>query len=166
MTGMRVAILLLAAALSASAEFRRVELDFEGTGCASCVESLPDRLGRVRGVENVAVDLERNRISVHLASGNKTRLAPLISRITQDGTKILRVEVVVLGAIARQGEQLTFQPSGFTETYQLRPARGAARLNPQDEVLYEVRGVLSGIDAGAESILEAEFIETAPAEKR
>jgi hypothetical protein len=42
----------------------------------------------VRGVENVEVDMERNRATIHLAEGNKARLGPLFSRITQDGTKI------------------------------------------------------------------------------
>jgi len=166
MAGMRLAILLLAAALSASAEFRRVEVDFEGTGCASCAESLPARLGRVRGVESVEVDLSRNRVTIRLQAGNKTRLAPLVSRITQDGTKIRRVETVVRGKIARQGDGLSLLPSGLTETYRLRPGERASRLNPQNEVLYEIRGVFSDAEPGAESSLEAESIEALPAESR
>lgn len=166
MTGMRLAILLLAAALSASAEFRRVEVDFEGTGCVSCVESLPGRLERVRGVESVEVDLARNRVTIRLEAGNKVRLAPLFSRITQDGTKIRRVETVGRGTIARQGDELRFQPSGLTETYRMRPVEGASRLNPQDGVMYEIRGVLSEIDLGAESMLEAQSIEAVPAAER
>jgi copper chaperone CopZ len=163
---MRVAILLLAAALCASAEFRRVEVDFEGTGCVSCAESLPGRLGRVRGVEDVKVDLDRSRVAIQLAAENKVRLGPLLARITQDGTKIRRVETVVRGKIAHEGSAWNFQPSGLTETYHLRPAEGAARLNPQDEMLYEIAGAVSGIEPGAEPILEAQSIEAVPAGKR
>lgn len=163
---MRLAILLLVTALSAKAEFRRVEVDFEGTGCASCAESLPGRLERVRGVESVEVDLDRSRVTIQLAAGNKARLAPLFSRITQDGTKIRRVETLVRGKIARQDGKLSFQPSGLTETYHLRQAEGASRLNPLDEALYEIRGVISEIEPGAESILTADSIEAVPAAER
>jgi copper chaperone CopZ len=161
---LRLAILLLAAVVSAHAEFRRVEVEFEGTGCASCAESLPERLKRVRGVERVEVDLERNRVTIQLESGNKTRLAPLFSRITQDGTKIRRVETVARGKIAQQGAELVLQPGGLTETYRLRPAEGVPRISPQAEATYEVRGVFSEAEPGADSILEVQSLETVPAQ--
>ena len=156
MTSMRLAILLLATALSASAEFRQVEVDFEGTGCVSCAESMPGRLERVRGVEKVEVDLDRSRLSIHLEAGNKARLGPLLSRVTQDGTKIRRVEAVVRGTISQQGSAANFQPSGLTETYLLKLAAGASKLKPQDGVLYEIEGVVSGIEPGGDAALEAQ----------
>jgi copper chaperone CopZ len=163
---MRLTILLLATTLAASAEFRRIDIDFEGTGCASCAESLPERLKRVRGVESAEVDLDRNRVTVHLEPGNKTRLAPLVSRITQDGTKIRRVEAVARGTIARQSGELRFQLSGLNEAYRLRAVEGASPIQPQDGTLYEVGGVLSGIEPGAEPTLETGSIEAVPAESR
>jgi copper chaperone CopZ len=156
---MRWAILLLAAAVSANAEFRQIDIDFEGTGCASCAESLPERLKRVRGVESATVDLGRSRVSVHFEPGNKARLAPVVSRITQDGTKIRRVETVARGKITRQGDNLVFELTGSSETYQLRPAEGAPPLNPKDGLLYDIQGVLSGIEPGAETILEAQSMD-------
>jgi copper chaperone CopZ len=158
---MRLAVILLLAAFSANAEFRRVDVDFEGTGCVSCAESLPDRLKRVRGVQSVEVDLDRNRVTIQLESGNKARLAPLFSRITQDGTKIRRVETVVIGKVVAQGDDLAFQPSGLVETYRLRPAEGV-RISPQAEAAYEIRGVVVQAAAGGESILEAQSIEAVP----
>jgi copper chaperone CopZ len=162
---MRLAIVLLVTALSASAEFRRVEVDFQGIDCVSCVESLPGRLERVRGVEAVEVDLDRSRVTVRLEAGNRARLAPLLSRITQDGTKILRVEAVVRGKITQHGETLGCQPTGLTETYRLQFAEGASRLNPQDGALYEIRGVVSEIEPGAEPVLAVESVETVAAER-
>jgi copper chaperone CopZ len=163
---MRVAILLLATAVCSSAEFRRIEIDFEGTGCASCAESLPERLKRVRGVERAEVDLDRNRVTVHLEPGNKTRLAPVVSRITQDGTKIRRVETVARGTITRQGSALSFQLSEVNETYHLRAPESASPFNAEDGVLYEIGGVVSGIEPGAEPTLQAESIGAVPAESQ
>lgn len=159
-------MLLLVTVLSASAEFRRVVMDFQGTGCVSCAESLPDRLGRVRGVENVEVDLDRSRVTVHLAAGNKARLAPLVSRVTQDGTKILRVEVVAFGAITQQGDTLEFQPGGLSESYRLEPAGDTPRSAPQAGTVYEIRGSFPEGEPGPDSILKAESITAAPEGKQ
>ncbi len=166
MTSMRFAILLLATALGASGEFRQVVVDFEGTGCVSCAESLPGRLGRVRGVEKADVDLDHNRLTIGLAAGNKTRLGPLLSRITQDGTKIRRVEALVRGRIIEAGATPGFQPSGLTETYLLEPAADASKVAPQEDVLYEVRGVVSRIEPGADAVIAVQSIEAIPSEKQ
>jgi copper chaperone CopZ len=165
MMGMRLAILLLASTLGASAEFRQVTVDLEGVDCAACLESLPGRLERVRGMETVGIDVDLRRVTMRLAAGNEVRLAPLLARLTQGGTKIRRVETVVRGAITRQDDKLAFQPAGLAETYRLQPAENASLLRPQDEVLYEIRGYVSGIEPGAEPVLEAKSIEAVAAER-
>jgi copper chaperone CopZ len=158
---MRLAILLLAPALAAHAEFARVEVTFQGTECLSCTESLQGRLERVRGVETVAVDLERSIVTMDLETGNNVRLAPLLSRITQDGTKISRIEVVVTGTVARQEGKLRFHPDGLREAYRLQHSSSAPKPELQSDSRYEIRGTVSEVEPGAEAVIE--ILSAAPA---
>lgn len=145
---------LLAAGLPAHAEFHRVEVQFQGTDCLSCTESLQGRLEPVRGVKNVTLDLERSVVTMELEAENKVRLAPLLSRITQDGTKISRTEVVVTGTAARQDDEIRFQPSGLKESYRLEFQAGGAKHDLKDGSQYEISGTASGVEPGGEPVLE------------
>jgi copper chaperone CopZ len=161
-----ISILVLAIVTPARAEFRQIEVTFEGTGCISCAESLPGRLERVRGVKEVRLDLDRSTVAIKLEAGNKVRLAPLLARITQDGTKVRRVEASSRGTIERQGEGFRFQPAGLSEVYRLKTAGSAPPLNPRDGALYEVRGVVTDFEPGSEAMLEAASVQAVPAESR
>ena len=147
---MRQAFLLLMAALPLGAEFLQLEVTFAGIGCASCIDSLERRLGRVRGVEQVKVDAERSLVSLQLAPQNRVRLHPLLSRITQDGTKVVSTVVVVRGAIIADEQGHLFQPTGLSRKYRLE----ASKMTPQPGTMYEVRGVVPG----AERVLKAESV--------
>jgi hypothetical protein len=152
---MRLAILWLATTLAAQAEFVRVAVTFQGTDCISCTESLQGRLERVRGVESVALDLERSIVTMGLEAENKVRLAPLLSRITQDGTKISRIEIVAKGAIMREEGKLRFQPAGLKETYRLQLLAEDSKRELQQDSLYEIRGTVLDFEPGADAVIEA-----------
>ena len=117
-------LLLLAAPLPA--ELLEARIRFQGTGCLSCAESLKPRLARIRGMETVELDLERSHIHLKLAPGNKARIGPLRLRVTQDGTKILAMSVVVQGiALEKDGAWLLTGP-GPNETLGLEAGPGVA----------------------------------------
>jgi copper chaperone CopZ len=151
---MRVVTLVLFATLIASAEFLRIEVTFEDIGCASCVESLQGRLARVRGVEKVEVDAEKRLATLHLEPGNQVRLAPLLARITQDGTKVTRVAVSAEGTIGSTQDGLVFQPSALTDLYRLHlPAENA--INPRPGAIYAIEGTVDGAGIDRGPILKA-----------
>jgi copper chaperone CopZ len=157
---MRLVIFLLALGLPAAAQFRQLEVTFEDTGCASCVESLEGRLARVRGVEAVNLDAERSVVTLRLEENNRVRLGPLFARITQDGTKITRVAAVALGAIERNADAWVFHPSGLGQTFRLQ-LTGEAKVRPESGVVYKISGVLSGTELGDGSVFEAAAIVAA-----
>ncbi len=162
---MRPAVLLLMAALPLSAEFLRIDVAFEDIGCASCIESLNRRLARVRGVERAEIDAKRGVATLHLAAKNRVRLRPLLSRITQDGTKVVRTEVIASGSIEIAELGFLFQPSGLTQTYLLELDEKAMKGELHPNVTYKVKGIVLG-GAGAKPILRASSvtIEAASAE--
>ncbi len=68
------------AILSLRAEFISVKMKVSGMDCASCVTGLEAKLKRLRGVKTVAVEPEKNLISLELLDGNSVR----IDRIRDD----------------------------------------------------------------------------------
>ncbi|MBX9600711.1 MAG: hypothetical protein K2X35_06900 [Bryobacteraceae bacterium] len=81
------------------AEFLALRVEFQGTDCQQCTESLPDRMMRVRGMESAK--LEGNALLVlKLGEGNRVRLEQLRDLIQQDGTKVIAAEVEVRGEVS------------------------------------------------------------------
>ena len=101
MGGMRrLFALLLASAGVGSGQLIEARIEFhDTTGCVSCAESLQGRLERVRGVEEVSLDLDAGVIEIVFAEDNRVRLAPLRARITQDGTDIAAMRIVARGLL-------------------------------------------------------------------
>jgi copper chaperone CopZ len=125
----------------ASAQFREIDIRFEGIGCASCLESLPGRLKRMRGVESVKVDAQRSIVELRLAAENRVRLEQVRDAIEQDGTKAMSARVVVQGIVEREGDIWILRPGGVPGVYALDgsdwkpgPAtvEAAAGLHPAD----------------------------------
>ena len=158
---MRLVIFLLALGLPAAAQFQQMEVTFEDTGCASCVESLEGRLARVRGVEAVDLDAERGVVTLRLEENNRVRLGPLFARITQDGTKITRVAAVAHGAIEGNADAWLFHPSGLGQAFRLQPTGEVAKVRPESGVVYKVSGVVTAFGAGEEPVFEAAAIVAA-----
>jgi len=105
---MRFAMLLVA--LPAFGQFRSMELTFEGMGCASCIESMPARMKRMRGVESATV--EGNVLKISLAGQNRVKIEQVRDAIEQDGTKAKRASVVVKGDLIREGDQWLLRTPG------------------------------------------------------
>ncbi len=154
-----VLLLLLVLAPSLHAEFLRVEVTFQDTGCASCVASLEGRLSRVRGMERVEIDAERGVATIHLAPGNRVRLTPLLSRITLDGTEILGTQVEALGLIESRSKGLMFIPTNLNQTYRLEWESEAGKATPEPAAPYRVRGSVKGVEPGAEPVISATSLE-------
>lgn len=154
-----VLLLLVLASPSLRAEFLRVEVTFQDTGCASCIASLEGRLSRVRGMERVEIDAERGVATMHLAPGNRARLTPLLSRITQDGTEILGTKVEGLGAIERDGNGLTFIPTNLNQGYRLEWQGGAGKKTPEPGGIYRIRGSATGVEPGAEPVISVASLD-------
>ena len=156
-SNMRLAFLLLVSTLCLRGEFLRIDVSFEDIGCASCLESLEGRLRRVRGVERVEIDAAKGVAKLYLEPGNKARLAPLLSRIAQDGTKILDIRVEARGTIGSGRPGPLFQPSGLAETYRLRlPADSKAAFEPG--AIYKIAGAVSEIAPAEQPVLEADSV--------
>jgi hypothetical protein len=156
-SSMRVAWLLLFSAICLRGEYLRIEVAFQDTGCATCLESLQGRLERVRGVERVEIDAANGIARMQLAAGNKVRLAPLLARITQDGTKILDTRVVARGVISAAEPGPLFQISGISESYRLK-------LSADSNAAFEagttcrIEGAIREPEAPDEAILYAEAV--------
>ena len=74
-----------------------MELSFTGIECASCVDSLPARIQRLRGVESAKVDAARQILTVKLAEQNRVRLEQMRDAIEQDGSKVQEATLTVAG---------------------------------------------------------------------
>lgn len=152
-------ILLLVAAFSLDAEFLRVEVAFQDTGCVSCIASLEGRLGRVRGMEKVEIDPDRGVVIMHLAPKNRVRLTPLLARITQGGTKILATKVEARGVIESLQQGLAFTPTGLNQTYRLALEGEAEGTNPELSFTYRLRGSVEETGSGSEPLFTASSLK-------
>jgi cation transport ATPase len=112
--------------LTASAQFRSMEIAFQGIDCASCMESLPSRLQRVRGVESATVDLKRGVLKIQLAEQNRVRLEQVRDMIEQDGTKVKSATVTVKGELAQVDGKWVLQPPALPASYEVEAASPAA----------------------------------------
>ncbi len=157
MGGMRLAVLLLVLWVPGRAEFFRLEVEFQGLGCASCIESLPGRLKRSRGVESVEVDAERSVVTLRLQAGNRVRLGTVLSKITQDGTKVVRTKVVAVGVVAESGQGLVFVPKGLSRKYRLEGDGGRLEVSGT----YRVEGVVPVAGGGEGPVLRIEDVRPA-----
>ena len=154
---MRVVWLLLFSGICLRGEFLRIEVEFQDTGCASCLESLQGRLERVRGIERVEIDAANGIARMQLAAGNKVRLGPLLARITQDGTKILSTHVSARGVIGAAEPGPLLQLSGIAESYLLKLP---VKLSPALEAgaTYRVAGAIQEPGSSDQAILQVEAV--------
>ena len=64
----RILLTFVLATLPCTAQFRSMKIWFSGTGCASCTESLGERMKRVHGVESAQVDAQEGTLDLQLAA--------------------------------------------------------------------------------------------------
>lgn len=148
---------LLALTAPVFAQFTSIEIRFRDIGCASCVDSMPARIQRMRGVEHVSVDPAKSQLTIRLAPSNRIRLEQVRDALEQDGTKTLSASVRVSGMIGKEGGGWILRPANLPSAYgidlreappavreaikdgpfeidgdtvELRPAEGPVRLRP------------------------------------
>ena len=114
---MRFLLLTILSALPCAAQFLSIDVGFQGIGCVSCIESLPDRVKRLRGVESATVDAEHAILKLQLSSPNRVRLEQVRDMIEQDGTKVRKAAVRVKGELARRDGKWMLQPEGASVAY-------------------------------------------------
>ena len=117
---------------AAAAQFLSMEITFQGVGCVSCAESLPERVRRIRGVESAAVDVEKGILKIALAHENRVRIEQVRDMIEQDGTKAKTAAVKVQGELSRNGDRWILQPPSLPVAYEVR---GAAPSKPGTYVI-------------------------------
>lgn len=109
-------LLFILFAAPLAAQLRSADLTFEGVNCASCVESLPARIQRMRGVESAKVDAAKGILSVKLAAENRIRLEQIRDAIEQDGTKARQATISARGALVEQAGRWLFKlPHGGSQ---------------------------------------------------
>ena len=109
-------LLFILFAAPLAAQLRSADLTFEGINCASCVESLPARIQRMRGVESAKVDAAKGILSVKLAAENRVRLEQIRDAIEQDGTKARQATISAKGTLVEQAGRWLFKlPNGGSQ---------------------------------------------------
>src|SRR5262245_19485790 len=118
--------LLILLTVPSWAQFRSMEITFEGSGCASCMESLPTRIQRLRGVESSTVDAQRGVLKIRLAEQNRVRLEQVRDMIEQDGTKVKSATIAVKGELAKVDGKWVLQPPALPSSYEVDAASPSA----------------------------------------
>ena len=94
-------LLLWVIVLPVFGEFRTIAIRFDGIGCASCVESLPGRMKRMRGVESAEVDAGKGVLQLTLGESNRVKVEQVRDAIEQDGTKARSATVEARGVLEK-----------------------------------------------------------------
>jgi hypothetical protein len=92
-------LLLASLAVATFAQAHRIEMTFTGVGCEPCIQSMPNRAQRIRGVESASVDAEKGILKVTLAAQNRVRIEQIRDLIQQDGTKAASAIVEISGTL-------------------------------------------------------------------
>lgn len=116
---LKIALWLALAALPCSAQFRFVKVWFSGNDCASCTQSMAERMQRIRGVESASVDAEGGTLEVHLAEQNRVRIEQIRDFIEQDGTKATRAAVRVTGDLSNVDGRWMLRPARVSSAYEV-----------------------------------------------
>ena len=149
-------ILLFLLALPAFAQFRTIEVRFEGIGCASCIESLPARMQRIRGIESATVDAAAGVLKVKLAEQNRVRVEQIRDAIEQDGTKARDARVIVRGDLAKDGDHWILKPAGVPAGYAVETAAPATGSCIVDGVIANLRPANGPLVIQATAVRKAE----------
>ena len=115
----RILLTFVLATLPCAAQFRSMKIWFSGTGCASCTESLAERMKRVRGVESAQVNAQEGTLELQFAPQNRVRLEQIRDFIEQDGTKATRAVVRVNGQVEKLGDRWILRPPGVSTSYDI-----------------------------------------------
>jgi mercuric ion binding protein len=127
-------------ALPLTAEFRQVEIKVSGLECASCAESLPKTLERMRGVESAAMDAKAGLVTVKLKAGNKLPLEDLRDKLKQAGYTPGDAKISAAGTLTMEEGKWRFRPAGLSASYAVELPASA---KPVADQPVEVEGTVS-----------------------
>ena len=113
---MKLALILITVPLFAELHTLRVE--YESSGCSSCVESLQGRLKRMRGVEEVKAEGD-SAVEMKLATGNRVRLEIVRDFIEQGAGKVKKMTLEASGSVVQDAGATYFELSGVGARYRL-----------------------------------------------
>lgn len=101
---MKLASLLFLMSFTAFAQVQRLEIEFTGVNCEPCLESLPGRGKRIRGVAEASVDARKGLLKLTMLPENRVRVEQFRDIIEQDGTKAVRAPLVEMrGTVDGEG---------------------------------------------------------------
>jgi copper chaperone CopZ len=103
------------AALTARAEFLRVEVHMKDMDCASCSDSLGKAFEKMRGVKHVDVRMNDGTVALELEDQNRIPLERIWDMIKRVGFTPGDTKVIVRGAV--QGDSLVI--SGIERTIRI-----------------------------------------------
>jgi hypothetical protein len=104
-TSRRLLTALLVAALPSGAELRRMWVQFTPSECASCTQSLPERLMRIRGIAGAKLlEAKPPLLEVVFAPSNRVRMHRVREVIEQDGARWLKGDVEAAGTCEKQAD--------------------------------------------------------------
>jgi len=121
---LKAAAALCVLALPCLGQWETFEIRFEGVGCSSCIESLPGRVQRLRGVESAEVGASSGILRVKLAAENRVRLEQVRDMIEQDGTKARSAMVSGRGQLRQEAGQWLFRIPSQNVDYLLEAGKG------------------------------------------
>ncbi|BDC50701.1 hypothetical protein F183_A30170 [Bryobacterales bacterium F-183] len=93
--------------LAAFGQVQRLEIEFTGVNCAPCLESLPGRAKRIRGVAEASVDASKGLLKLTMEPVNRVRVEQFRDIIEQDGTKAVRATVLEIRGVMDSDGKLT-----------------------------------------------------------
>ena len=97
-------LLLLLIAITAHAEFLRMEVLMKDMNCPSCSESLGKAFEKMRGVQHVEVGMKDGTVTLELADQNRVTLEQVWDTIKRIGFTPGDTKVIVRGQV--KGAQL------------------------------------------------------------
>jgi hypothetical protein len=80
---------------------------------------MPERMRRLRGVEEAQVNPREETLEVHLKEPNRIRLEQIRDLIEQDGTRITRAVVQIRGDLFKADGGWMLRPAGVSSAYEI-----------------------------------------------
>lgn len=141
-----IALALVLAAPAALAELRKVDQTVYGMDCAPCAYGVEKGIGKLDGVESVAVSLNDGNAVVELAEGNKVSIADIQQVVSDGGFTPKEAHIEVAGKLVRKDDKRQLVTEDGTR-YELTEASGAkdawAELqDAQDDTQLVLEGVV------------------------
>jgi hypothetical protein len=117
-------------ALPLAAELHTLRVEFEPSGCASCLENLEARLKRMRGVETVKLE-GGSAVEMRMAEGNRVRLEIVRDFIEQGAGKVKRMSLEATGAAVDGGGAPYFELWDGGARYRVEGAAKTGRVRAE-----------------------------------